>query len=101
MTHYYRVPTPRHDARRPNPVAVGIVILLVSSMVIFLLGLMAYRQTKEIASKPVVTHDSMTVIHTYDGQKIRFYVMTDPDTNIQYIVNDRGGMCVRERDDAQ
>lgn len=42
------------------------------------------------------THDSMTVTYTYDGEAIRYYVMTDPDTQRQYIVNDRGGMCLRQ-----
>lgn len=42
------------------------------------------------------THDSMCVTYTYDGEAIRYYVMTDPDTQRQYIVNDRGGMCARE-----
>ena len=40
-------------------------------------------------------HDSMTVTRTFDGEKIRWYVMTDPDTQVQYVVNDRGGCCPR------
>ena len=42
-----------------------------------------------------VTHDSMCVTYTYDGEMIRWYVMIDPDTGVQYLVNDRGGCCVR------
>ena len=42
-----------------------------------------------------VTHDSMTVTYTHDGEMIRWYVMTDPDYGVQYLVNDRGGCCVR------
>lgn len=44
------------------------------------------------------THDSLTINYTYDGEEIRTYVMIDPDTNIQYLVNDRGGMVRRELD---
>lgn len=44
------------------------------------------------------THDSLTVNYTYDGEAIRTYVMIDPDTNIQYLVNDRGGMVRRDRE---
>jgi hypothetical protein len=42
-----------------------------------------------------VTHDSMCATTTYDGELIRWYVMVDPDYRIQYLVNDRGGCCVR------
>jgi hypothetical protein len=42
-----------------------------------------------------VTHDSMCATYTYDGEMIRWYVMVDPDYQIQYLVNDRGGCCVR------
>lgn len=42
-----------------------------------------------------VTHDSMCATTTYDGELIRWYVMMDPDYQIQYLVNDRGGCCVR------
>jgi hypothetical protein len=41
------------------------------------------------------THDSMTYNLTYDGEMIRWYVMKDPDTQIEYLVNDRGGCCPR------
>ena len=41
------------------------------------------------------THDSMTLTRTYDGSIIRWYVMTDPDTQVQYLVNDRGGCTPR------
>lgn len=44
------------------------------------------------------THDSLTVNYTYNGEAIRTYVMIDPDTNIQYLVNDRGGMVRRDRE---
>ena len=80
---------------------------LISALVIIALGVWAHMQTKapNLASQEVsepsetehlITHDSMTAVHTYDGETIRFYVMTDPDTGVQYIVNDRGGMCLRE-----
>lgn len=42
-----------------------------------------------------VTHDSMCVTYTYDGEMIRWYVMIDPDTGVQYVVNDRGGCTPR------
>ena len=33
--------------------------------------------------------------YTYDGEIIRTYVLTDPDTGIQYLEGDRGGICPR------
>jgi len=87
--------------------AAGVAVALISTLVIIALGVWAHMQTKalNLASQEVsepsetehlITHDSMTAVHTYNGETIRFYVMTDPDTGVQYIVNDRGGMCVRE-----
>lgn len=41
--------------------------------------------------------DSMSHTYTSDGSIIKVYVITDPDTNVQYVVSDRGGICVREK----
>lgn len=43
----------------------------------------------------LTTHGSLVPIYTYDGEVIRWYVFVDSDTEIQYLVNDRGGCCVR------
>ena len=42
-----------------------------------------------------VTHDSLAPTYTHDGEVIRWYVLVDPDTDVQYLVNDRGGCCPR------
>lgn len=42
-----------------------------------------------------MTHDSLTPTITHDGGAIRRYVLVDPDTEVQYLVNDRGGCCPR------
>lgn len=42
-----------------------------------------------------ITHDSMAMTYTYDGEMIRWYVMIDPDSGVRYIVNDRGGCYPR------
>lgn len=97
-----RVPTPRHDIVPSNGATIAVVlvalVLIVGIGVWSWLGQMevirAAREDEERQS--LVRHDSMCAIHTYDGETIRFYVMTDPDTQVQYIVNDRGGMCARE-----
>ena len=86
--------------RRPGDLAVALVCVLL----IGLLGLCAWLgmalaapKAEEEAELPThrVTHDSMCVTYTYDGEMIRWYVMIDPDYQIQHLVNDRGGCCVR------
>lgn len=105
MTYYdkngRRVPAPRHDAVPSNGSTVALV--LVAIVLIVGIGVWAWLSQREVieASKAaeteqLITHDSMTAVHTYNGETIRFYVMVDPDTGVQYVVNDRGGMCVRE-----
>lgn len=96
-----RVPTPRHDA--VPSVGATIAVVLVALVLIVGIGVWSWMSQMEVIraaqkdeEQNLVRHDSMCAVHTYDGETIRFYVMTDPDTQIQYIVNDRGGMCVRE-----
>ena len=49
---------------------------------------------EELPSHPI-THDSLAPTYTYDGEVIRWYVLVDPDTDVEYLVNDRGGCCPR------
>lgn len=108
MTYYdrngRRVPAPRHDTVPSN--ASTIALIVVAIVLIMGFAVWAYLSQHDVieASKSaniehLITHDSMTAVHTYNGETIRFYVMTDPDTGVQYIVNDRGGMCLRENPD--
>lgn len=110
MTYYdrygRRIPTPRQDAT--SNINSNVVMAVVAMIIVAGFAVWAYMSQCAIAdaskdakeANRIMTHDSMTAVHTYDGETIRFYVMTDPDTNVQYIVNDRGGMCVREQRDA-
>lgn len=41
------------------------------------------------------THDSLGISYTYNGEEVRWYVFTDPDTNVQYLFNDQGGVTPR------
>ena len=101
-----RVPAPRHDVVPSNGSTLALVV--VALVLIIGAGVWAWLNQREViaASKAaeqtehLITHDSMTAVHTYNGETIRFYVMIDPDTGVQYIVNDRGGMCLRENPDA-
>jgi len=96
-----RVPTPRHDIVPSNGTTIAAV--LVALVLIVGIGVWSWMSQMEVIraaqhdeEQSLVRHDSMCAVHTYDGETIRFYVMTDPDTGVEYIVNDRGGMCVRE-----
>ena len=96
-----RRPTPRGDAKRPSDLAVASVCVAL----VLLVGLFAWigyvltrpeeEETELPAHEAKVTHDSLAPTYTYDGEIIRWYVLVDPDSNVQYLVNDRGGCCVR------
>lgn len=106
MTKHYdrygrRVPSDRYDKLPSDRMAYGmsmIAVLVVAALMVWVV-LARDAERKEAQKAPVIvgpTHDSLTVNYTYNGEAIRWYVMVDPDTNIQYLVNDRGGCCVRE-----
>lgn len=97
-----RCPTPRGDARRPSDLAVASVCVAMI-LVLGLLAWLAYAwslpaeddEPELPAHEVLTTHDSLAPTYTYDGEIIRWYVLVDPDSNVQYLVNDRGGCCVR------
>lgn len=91
----YKSPKPRYDTEPYNlwwmwAFAIVIAAAMIGSFVI------AYPWPEEGDEGYTPTHDSLAPTYTYDGECIRWYVFTDPDTSIQYLVNDRGGCCVRE-----
>lgn len=106
MTRYYdrygrRIPAPRHDRVPSGGAVAALAVGMAIAVAIMAAGLALERraQAEAEAEAPVRTgprHDSLTVNWTHDGEAIRWYVMEDPDTGIQYLVNDRGGCCVRE-----
>ena len=91
--------TPR--SRPPREVPVGWISAALCLLVVLGLGLIVYVLAKQVndaaTAQPTIRHDSMGATHTYNGETIRWYVFTDPDTQVQYLVNDRGGCCVRQR----
>lgn len=93
----YDMPTPREPKKRPSGCAVALVsIMLVATLAMLVwLGSEFADLPTEAEQRPNPTHDSMTVSWTYNGEAIRWYVMVDPDTGVQYVVNDRGGCCPR------
>lgn len=100
MVKYYdergfRVPAPRRDSTEPKGLILGVGVAIVAALLTMAIALHAYRQENQKPVEHRVTHDSMCAIHTYDGETIRFYVMTDPDTGAQYVVSDRGGITPR------
>lgn len=94
----YKNYNPRNDQDWTDFKGCLIIFILVAAL--FIAGFGIYKllspKQEETDILPYHTHDSMTITYTYNGESIRYYVMVDPDTNIQYIVNDRGGMCRRE-----
>lgn len=91
---------PRRREVSPTPAhAVALMILLMLAAIAAVWSMTRKPQSNNEAAKRGPRHDSMCVTYTYNGEAIRYYVMTDPDTQRQYIVNDRGGMCLREKRD--
>lgn len=90
-------PSPNEKKGERIDVALFLMLIFVICSIFFLIvwGITSLSTTKVPDYK---THDSLTINYTYDGEEIRTYVMIDPDTNIQYLVNDRGGMVRREFD---
>lgn len=91
-------PTPRKPPVRPSNASVALfcgfmALVLIASLVF---GLTRDLPSKQAQAEPKVTHDSLAPTYTYDGElTIRWYVFTDPDTSVQYLVNDLGGCTPR------
>ena len=80
-----------------------VAVLVVAALMVWVV-LEREAERQEAQQAPVIvgpTHDSLTVNYTYNGKAIRWYVMVDPDTGIQYVVNDRGGCCPRLDQDGE
>ena len=95
-----RRPTPRRPARVPSDLATAAFCLLMLTLLRMSVyfGMAKVEQAeaeRHVASAHKVTHDSLAPTYTYDGEVIRWYVLVDPDTDVQYLVNDRGGCCPR------
>lgn len=92
-----RVGTPRDARRRPSGLRVLLVCLIVVAMLVAaLIWDYTHDLSTEAELRPVRTHDSLGPTYTYDGAlTIRWYVFTDPDTGVQYLVNDLGGCTPR------
>ena len=83
----YRRPTRRRDGPSAYRAVIGIIVV----MWWFSKKVEGVRRTA-----PYPSHDSLGPTYLYDGKDvIRWYVFTDPDSGIQYLVNDRGGCTPR------
>ena len=92
----YGRPTPRERREVPSDATVTLFVLVMALVVI--LGVwwgISHTTPTTTKSTPKVTHDSLAPTYTYDGDTIRWYVFTDPDNGVQYLVNDRGGCTPR------
>lgn len=91
--------TPR--TRPPREVPIGWItalICLIMAAGLAAIILVLVKQTNDAAyagPEKVTRHDSLDVNFTYDGEAIRWYVFIDPDTGVEYLVNDRGGCTPR------
>lgn len=91
-------PTPRSPRTRPSGAAVALVAMMLFAVLALAVSwALSHNLPTEAERRPehVITHDSLAPTYTYDGEVIRWYVLTDPDTGVQYLVNDRGGATPR------
>lgn len=92
-------PTPRDSKPRPSTASVVLLTLLLGTMLsVAAWWGITHKLPTEAEQRPVrkITHDSLAPTYTYDGElTIRWYVFTDPDTSVQYLVNDLGGCTPR------
>ena len=89
--------TPRKKPARKVPIGwmTALICLFVMGLVA-LAGWVLFKQVNEAATAgPSVKYSSLGPTHTYNGETIRWYVFVDPDSQVQYLVNDRGGCCPR------
>lgn len=91
-------PTPREPQPKPSDLATALfcIFMIVLLCVCAWWG-MTHMLPTEAEQRPEhkITHDSLAPTYTYDGETIRWYVFIDPDTDVQYLVNDHGGCTPR------
>ena len=100
MAQRYPTPTPRDGKQRNVPSSATKIVFR-----LFMLALLSFSvwwglthvlpTEAERRPEKVIMHDSLAPTYTYDGEIIRWYVFVDPDTSVQYLVNDRGGCTPR------
>ena len=91
-------PTPRGGRVIPGPVATLVCVIIVVAALTISLWIgkkVGPKSVSETRPEVAITHDSLAPTYTYDGEVIRWYVFIDPDTSVQYLVNDRGGCYPR------
>ena len=70
------------------PIIIAIIVIVAIYAVIGLVG-------KSDATIPRM--EPLTATFTADGGEIKAYVLIDPDTGVQYIVTDAGGIAPRAK----
>lgn len=98
MTRTYPTRRKRRDASYDPVLVLFFLLLCLGILASVTWGLTHITPTETEQTQAQVhkiTHDSLAPTYTYDGEVIRWYVFTDPDTDVQYLVNDRGGCTPR------
>ena len=75
--------------------------LLVIAIVVFARAWLTLRDADTRAATQAHTRSSLTHTWTTDGDDIKAYVIADPDTQVQYVVTDHGGVTPRLDRDGQ
>lgn len=93
---------PRRKKERPSAAAVVLLVCILGTILSVILLVSITQETSEplpdeapAPAGATIKHDSLAPTYTHDGEIIRWYVFTDPDSGVQYLVNDRGGCTPR------
>lgn len=96
----------RHSAeqswkKRLNTVYCILLLLLILTCVVLSARLVvrAFEQRAQANARPRITGSSLGPVYTSSGETIKVYVFIDPETDIQYLVSDRGGITPRLTND--
>lgn len=89
----------RRSAKEHSPypayiLALLVVFLFTTSVFVTVMRKYFVPQVEESRTLKI-THDALGPVYTSEGDIIKVYVFTDPDTDIQYLVSDRGGLTPR------
>lgn len=82
-----------HIMKHKNTSVGGFIVAI-----ILLALLIFFSVCGSLAGADLPKQDSLTATYTAEGDAIKLYVIIDPDSGIEYLVSDHGGITPRVRD---
>lgn len=94
----------RRSAKQPRQLPPWVSTFLLGLIIIgIVMGMRtvvkAFERKAQINASTHITGSSLGPVYTSSGETIKVYVFVDPETDIQYLVSDRGGITPRLTND--